>query len=76
MVVNYIYNANGQIEYAVIPWHLWDKVKEYAENSVTKKKSQIKKKFNPSEFRGILSHYNFDIEQELKNMRDQWTRNF
>lgn len=76
MKVNYIYNTTGEIEYAVIPYFIWDKVKDYAENLVNKKKSYKKKKFNPSEFRGILSHHNFNMEQELKNMREQWTRNF
>ena len=52
MKVNYIYNTTGEIEYAVIPYFIWDKVKDYAENLVNKKKSCKKKKFNPSEFRG------------------------
>ncbi len=76
MTVNYIYNVKGQIEYAVIPYYLWNKVKEYAENSEIEKTTQKKEKFNPSEFRGIFSYNNNEIEQELNNMRDQWTRDF
>lgn len=35
------------------------------------------KKFNPREYKGILSHLNLDIEAELQNMRNAWKkRNF
>lgn len=76
MKINYIYNTAGKIEYAVIPYYIWNKVKGYTENLVKERTTPKKIKFNPSEFRGMLSHHNFDIELELKNMRDEWTRNF
>jgi len=72
MVVNYIYNANGQIEYAVIPYNIWDSIKNYAVNFEIK--AEQKRKFDPTEYVGMLSHYNFDIENELQEMRNQWTR--
>jgi len=72
MVVNYIYNPNGQIEYAVIPYNIWDSIKNYAVGFEIK--AEKKRKFDPTEYVGMLSHYNFDIEYELQEMRNQWTR--
>ena len=72
MIINYIYNENGQIEYAVIPYHVWNSIKSYViktENMAAKKSD-----FDPTEFIGMLSHYNFDLEDELQQMRNQWTR--
>ncbi len=71
MIVNYIYDKTGQIEYAVIPYNIWDSIKNYA---VLNDKDAEKKKFEPSEFIGMLSHYDLDIEYELQQMRKQWTR--
>jgi hypothetical protein len=28
--------------------------------------------FDPTEFIGMLSHYNFDLEDEMQQMRNQW----
>ncbi len=72
MVVNYIYNTNGQIEYAVIPYNVWDSIKNYAE--LFEIKSEKKNEFDPTEFIGMLSHYNFDLEVELQEIKKQWTR--
>jgi len=72
MIVNYIYNTNGQIEYAVIPYDIWDSIKNYAIDLELKSKN--KQEFDPSEFVGMLSHYNFDLDYELQEMRNQWTR--
>ncbi len=74
MNVNYIYNTIGKIEYVVVPFPLWDRMKDYAEK-IEDNNAIKKEEFNPSEFRGMLSHHDFDIEQELLNMKDQWTRN-
>jgi len=72
MIVNYIYDKTGQIEYAVIPYRIWDSIKDYAipDETVAEKKPE----FDPTRFIGMLSHYNFDLEDELQQMRKQWTR--
>ena len=75
MKLNYIYNTVGNIEYVVVPFNIWNKVSVYAETIEKTTVSQNSKDFRPSEFRGMLSHYNFNIEQELQNMREQWTIN-
>jgi len=75
MTLNYIYNHTGKIEYVVIPFYIWNEVKNYADvidSTVSKKKTDL---FTPSEYRGIISHHNLDIEQELQNIRDQWEIN-
>ena len=71
MVVNYIYNVNGQIEYAVIPYKIWDSIKSYA--IINESKVEKKQNFDPAEFIGMLSHNNFDLEYELQQIRNQWT---
>jgi len=72
MIVNYIYDKTGQIEYAIIPFNIWDSIKNYANHIETD--AEKKQKFEPSEFIGMLSHYNLDIEYELQQMKKQWTK--
>ena len=74
MNVNYIYNTEGNIESVIIPFYIWDLVKDYAEKIDKSQIEQKNEKFDPSEFCGILSHHKFNIEQELQDIRDQWTR--
>ncbi len=75
ITVNYIYDSDGAIEYAIIPYSIWEKLKQSITNNIAEKKDNAEKKFDPSEYRGILSHLNLDIENELKNMKDQWKTN-
>ncbi len=75
MTVNYIYGSKGNIEYAIIPYSEWKKLKQNISLEETESIKDNNKKFEPSEYRGILSDLNIDIEMELKNMRDQWSIN-
>ncbi len=75
MKLNYIYNRIGNIEYVVVPFNIWNELSVYAETFEKKITQQSSPKFKPSEFRGMLSHHNFNIENELQNMREQWTIN-
>jgi hypothetical protein len=79
MVINYIYNDKGVAEYVIIPTDIWDIVQDYLKNKKIKIESPEipkHKKINPKEFYGTISHLKLDIDQELKNMREEWTRNF
>jgi len=71
MLVNYIYNGNGQIEYAVVPYDIWKNVKSLAQNAENKAKTE-NKSFDPTSYIGMLSHYKFDIETELSELRSEW----
>ena len=51
MIVNYIYDKTGQIEYAVIPFNIWDSIKNYAEHIETE--AEKKQNFDPSQFIGM-----------------------
>jgi len=75
MTVNYIYAADGAIEYAIIPYSIWEKLKQSITNNKTENNVNDKKGFDPSEYRGVLSHLNLDIESELENMKHQWKTN-
>jgi len=80
---NYIYDEKGIAEYVVLPVKIWEYLKPYltVSNEINLKEikpTELKKpeNFNPKEYFGIISHLNLDIEQELINMRSEWTRNF
>jgi hypothetical protein len=75
MLINYIYNTKGQPEYAVVPFFLWEKLENNLEEKFINSNKSIKNKFNPIEFKGIISHLNLDIENEIQEMRNEWTRN-
>ncbi len=75
MELNYIYNLVGKIEYVVVPYDIWNKVSDYAKKIDIPILKEEEQKFNPAEFRGMLSHYNFNTEQELKKIKDQWNQN-
>ena len=72
MKLNYIYNNTGSIEYVVVPLNIWDKLNVYTEKI---KKETKKNKFNPANFRGLLANHNFNIEEELQNIKEEWKRN-
>lgn len=79
MIVSYVYNDKGIAEYVVIPADIWDAVKEFLQtkkiNTQNPNPPRQIQKFNPRKYKGILSHLNLDIEQELINMRKEWTKN-
>ena len=75
MEVKYIYNDKGQIESAVIPLKIWNKFKIYILESEKETKNNKDNEFNPEDYKGLLSHYNFDIEHEIENIKEQWKRN-
>lgn len=74
MNVNYIYNTKGNIESVIIPYYVWDALKVHIEKLEASEIENKENEFDPSEFCGILSHHNLNIEQELLDMKDQWTR--
>lgn len=79
MTINYIYDTQGKLEYAVVPIQIWETVQSYLPKNVSDdlvEKESAYKKFEPKDYFGMLSHLNLDAEQELSNMRAEWTRNF
>lgn len=77
MIVNYIYDAKGQIEYAVIPIQFWEYVQQQLPKMPTPTEPMATKKtFNPLKYKGLIKSLNINIDQELKNMRDEWTNDF
>ena len=84
MNVSYIYDASGEVEYAVVPIHVWEQVKDQVpsesaqpENSSlasknSKEEIPPQKDWDPMEYYGMLRHLNLDVETEVKKMRDEW----
>jgi hypothetical protein len=77
MVVNYIYDEKGQVAYAVLPIQFWQYVQQQLPHlNVATPPIQPKKIFNPLKYKGLIKSLNLNIEQELQNMRDEWTDDF
>jgi hypothetical protein len=77
MVVNYIYDEKGQLVYAVLPIQFWQYVQQQLPQlSVAIPPIQSKKIFNPLKYKGLIKSLNLNIEQELQNLRDEWTDDF
>ena len=74
--LNYIYNKSGKTEYVVIPVTLWKTIRKYIPKIENKNElNNAQEDFIPEKYFGLLSNLNLNIEQELKDMRQQWTRN-
>ena len=41
---------------------------------MTEIKNEKEPDFDPTQFIGMLSHYNFDIEDELQQIQNEWPR--
>ena len=78
MTVNYIYNTSGQIEYAILSLELWQTVQQHlpTELAAKLKMPTPKPPFDPKKYYGILAPLQLDVEAELKQMRQEWNRNF
>jgi len=75
MTVNYIYNAKGKPEYAVVPYILWESLEKQIISENNNQSGKMSKNFNPSDYCGILKHLNMDVDSEIEKLRSQWTRN-
>lgn len=73
--LNYIYDKSGNKEYVVIPLSFWESIKKYIPKIEPRDKANSKDKFKPEKYFGLLSDKNLNIEQELNEIRQQWTKN-
>ncbi|MEY4936526.1 MAG: hypothetical protein RIS64_2885 [Bacteroidota bacterium] len=78
MTINYIYNTQGQIEYAILPLELWTAIQTYLPMDLASqlKKTAPKPIFEPKNYFGLLAPLNLDVETELKQMRQEWNKSF
>ncbi len=76
MTVNYIYNTNGQIEYAILPLELWQILERHLpiELAAKLKIPTPQPQFDPQKYYGILAPLQLDVETELKQMRQEWNK--
>ncbi len=59
--VEYIYDEHGRIKGVIVPLELWEKLKG--------------KLFEPSKYRGIYRDKK-NIEKSIRELRDEWERDF
>jgi hypothetical protein len=67
MIVQYIYNENGEKESVIIPYKEWEKI----HSTIKKERSED---FDPDEYRGIYKGLKLNLDEEIKNLRDEWSR--
>jgi len=78
MTINYVYNDKGIADYVVIPTTIWVEIQKILHTNniayeLPEKKDKVK--FNPRDYKGLLSSLNLDIEQELLDMKNAWKKN-
>lgn len=74
MNINYIFDSKGLPEYAVVPIEIWQKMNQQLSNN-NDKQNKVRK-FDPSNYKGLIRKQNIDLEKEISDMRSEWTRNF
>jgi len=67
MEVRYIYNENGEKENVIIPYKEWLQIRAMM-------KMTTEKTFDPDKYKGIYKDSELDLEQEINNLRNEWTR--
>ncbi|NJL74837.1 MAG: hypothetical protein HC892_07175 [Saprospiraceae bacterium] len=70
--LKYIYDEAGNVEAAIVPIEVWRGI----ELEINGNGKPMPKKFKPSKYKGLLKHYDFDVEGVIKQMRSEWDRNF
>jgi hypothetical protein len=67
MKVQYIYNEDGEKENVIIPYKEWEKIRSTLEEG---KEAE----FDPDKYKGIYKGLQINLEEEIKNLRDEWNR--
>ena len=67
MKVQYIYNENGEKENVIISYKEWTRI-------CSTMKVDNNKDFDPDKYKGIYKNLGLNLEKEIKNLRDEWTR--
>ena len=67
MKVQYIYNEEGERENVIIPYKEWEKIRSTIER-------EKKTEFDPDKYKGIYKDLKINLEEEIKNLRDEWNR--
>ncbi|MGD2087311.1 MAG: hypothetical protein PVH61_14090 [Candidatus Aminicenantes bacterium] len=67
MKVQYIYNEDGEKENVIIPYKEWEKIRSTL-------KEDKEAEFDPDKYKGIYKGLQINLEEEIKNLRDEWNR--
>jgi hypothetical protein len=67
MKVQYIYNEAGEKENVIIPYKEWEKIRSTLED-------ENETEFDPDKYKGIYKGLKINLEEEIKNLRDEWNR--
>ncbi len=71
MGVQYVYDVSGENTGIIIPIDLWNKKGFKIEEVENTEKEEV---FNPSDYRRIYKNLRVDLEEEIRNIRDEWAR--
>ncbi|NIO80105.1 MAG: hypothetical protein GTN53_06065 [Candidatus Aminicenantes bacterium] len=67
MKVQYIYNEDGERESVIIPYKEWERIR----SSINEEEDTD---FDPDKYKGIYKGLQIDLEEEIKDLRDEWNR--
>jgi hypothetical protein len=76
MMVKYVHNKQGIPEAVIIPIHLWRSLEPHLPSAKKKIASNNALPFEPTQYFGLIAGGGFNVEEELKTMRDEWNRTF
>jgi hypothetical protein len=65
MKVQYIYNEDGEKENVIIPYKEWEKIRSTLEG-------EKETEFDPDKYKGIYKDLKINLEEEIKNLRNEW----
>ncbi len=72
MQLQYILNESGEKQSVIIPYHEWKKIRNRLDEPTdSREKKQF---FNPVDYFGIYKERNLNLDEEIENLRDEWTR--
>ena len=71
MGVQYVYDVIGKKTGVIIPIELWNEKGFKIEEAEKMEKEEL---FNPSKYRGIYKNLKVDLEEEIRNLREEWVR--
>jgi hypothetical protein len=71
MGVQYVYDVRGKKTGVIIPIELWNEEGLKIEEVEKMEKEEV---FKPSRYRGIYKNLRVDLEEEIRNLREEWVR--
>ncbi|EHQ36304.1 hypothetical protein [Methanoplanus limicola] len=63
--LQYVYDSKGNKTGVIIPIEIWDEEEMKIRDDI---------EFRPQDFRGIYKNIDLDLDEDIRNLRDEWVR--